>query len=408
MISMCTGRKIAFILTFILVTSCGSCERRAFDTAMDNAALGPVVIDNYSDAFNVTAAFLAGVLLSGSEKSYPALKEITATEGYRKYRAAIEKSWGEFFGPNRKAIQQWREKNLTGKNGTSVFYPFSGPDVLHPLAFYPDARDIIMFGLEPTGGVPDITKVDPKALMPQANQMLAAINFVLDHAFFVTTDMGEKVKGSSLTGISAIMMFFLARGGYEVVNVREIHIAKNGDVQAGKAAALRGEINGVEMIFKEKGATMLRRARYLQIDIGDQSPQLGRFRHLVEKYSPSTTIIKSASYLMSWDTFSRIRKIVLDNSRSILQDDSGVPYDSLKKDSTWDISYYGKYHYPLPVFRTRYQRSLDLDVRKYSKGPVPFVYGYGYGYPDMTYHIVVARKKAAGEKTEGHEKTPAH
>jgi hypothetical protein len=43
----------------------------------------------------------------------------------------------------------WRKANLPEDYSRSVFYPFSGPDILHPLTFYPEATEIIMFGLSP-------------------------------------------------------------------------------------------------------------------------------------------------------------------------------------------------------------------------------------------------------------------
>jgi len=36
----------------------------------------------------------------------------------------------------------------------SVFYPFSGPDATNPLAFFPDAADYVLVGLEPAGCIP--------------------------------------------------------------------------------------------------------------------------------------------------------------------------------------------------------------------------------------------------------------
>ena len=95
---------------------------------------------------------------------------------------------------------------------------------------------------------------------------------------------------------------------------------------------------------------------------------------------------------MKWNTFSKIRNLILSRSESILQDDSGIPFSYFKKGS-WEITGFGKYHKPLPVFKNHYQKDLKLFLDKNSKVMLPFAYGYGYGYPDMTYHLILAGKK---------------
>jgi hypothetical protein len=54
-----------------------------------------------------------------------------------------------------------KKKSLAGNNlfrkkyTDTVFYPFSGPDILNALAFFPDGTEYIMFGLESPGRIPD-------------------------------------------------------------------------------------------------------------------------------------------------------------------------------------------------------------------------------------------------------------
>lgn len=232
-----------------------------------------------------------------------------------------------------------------------------------------------------------------KQLKSQTGRLLAAINFTLDHAFFVTTDMQKKVKKSSLNGIAGIMFFFLSRDGYTIHDAKNIFITSDGDTRIGKGSDKKGEVKGVEIIFSRGSKEMLKRVRYFKIDISNKSHQLPRFSRYVQRYGSMTTIIKSASYLMSWKNFSKIRSLLLDRSGSIVQDDSGIPYKYFKNSSKWELAYFGKYHRPLPVFKSRYQKDLRRDLEKYSRGMVPFAYGYGYGYPDMTYHLLWARKK---------------
>ncbi len=380
-------------MTILLFSSCGYCGSRPDDVSVKGSSLEKITLSKHDTSFDETARFLAGVAQGNS----PRYRKLISLPWYQKYRRNIEKSWQGFFRPNMEKIRTWRKNNLTSPYSKSVFYPFSGPDILNPLLFYPEARDILMFGLEPTGGIPVMKSMTPWRLKRQTQKLLAAINFSLKHAFFVTTDMQKKVKKSSLNGITAVMFFFLAREGYTIHNAREIHITSRGLVAAGKAKK-KNDIPGIEIIFSPGSRKDLRRARYFSLDISNKSRRFRPFSRYVRNNGSLTTIIKSASYLMTWKTFSKIRNLIMERSESVLQDDSGIPYRYFKNNKKWDLTYFGMYHRPLPVFKKRYQKSLRDDVKKYSRGPVPFVYGYGYGYPDMTYHLLLARKKTADRK----------
>lgn len=346
-------------------------------------------IPKTKNGFRDTAIFL-GALPSGNNVSWHGLTE---THQYEAYKKSVERSWENFFKPNLSRIEGWTSSNLPSRYVKTIFYPFSGPDILNPLAFYPESRDIIMFGLEPTGGIPDLTSMPRQKILPGLNELLPAINFMLDHAFFITTEMEKSVGKTPLSGITAIMVFFLARGGYQVMDINLVHIDEKGKLLRGEGMPVKGCLNGVEIIFFRNNASQPKRVRYFQINIADGSPQLGRFSEWLRGQSPFSTIIKSASYLMHNSNFSAIRDIVLSHSSSILQDDSGIPYTYLKKNKDWEIRLFGKYHRPLPVFKERYQVELEKDLADTTGEPLPFVYGYGYGYGDMTYHLLLATRR---------------
>lgn len=131
----------------ILLSFCGACNGHPKDRVPADSRLEKITIKKDSSNLDDVARFLAGSPVKDASK----YQKIISSNWYRKYRSNIEKSWKGFFSPNMEKIRNWREKNITGQYSTSVFYPFSGPDVLNPLLFYPEARDILMFGLEPTG-----------------------------------------------------------------------------------------------------------------------------------------------------------------------------------------------------------------------------------------------------------------
>ena len=377
---------LRIFITSVLASIIACSYTDKYDIYTGAPGTGPLLIAEKNDIFNDTADFLAGLPVKNE-----AFKPYINREFYPKYSAEIDKNWNESFNRNRESIEKWRSENLPDDYSLSVFYPFSGPDIIHPLAFYPKAREIVMFGREPTGGIPDIKNFDPAEINRQLKLFLSAINFSLDKAFFVTLDMEKTVTPSSLNGTSAIMFFFLARGGYDILNIKEINITENGATADGTSAD-KNAVNGVEILFSAKGSKEVKRARYFTINIEDYSRQVDRFGAFIRKYPPFTTIVKSASYLMRWNNFSKIRGLVLETSNSIIQDDTGIPYNLFRNNSEWNVTHFGRYHRPITAFKMNYQKELDEDNKLYSAAPIPFVYGYGYGYKDITYHLVLAKK----------------
>ena len=381
---MLTCRNTTILCLLICFASCGP---KNYHTNTSAPLLGQPVIDNANNSFNDTGLFLAGLPLKKQE-----YKKLTGNKHYIGYKDIINKSWNTHFAPNRAKITEWRKKYLNNDYGKAVFYPFSGPDILHALTFYPDANEFVMFGLEPTGGIPDITKAEEANLEKQLHQFLVVVNFALGQSYFITKEMKVHLQPSGLNGITAIMMFFLVRGGYDIVQVKEISIAPYGSVVPWIISNNKAAANGVEILFTEKNSSEIKRVRYFSLNVENSSPQLATLDKYIEQYPPFTTIFKSASYLVWWGSFTKIRDLIMKSSNSILQDDTGIPYKILKDSPSWRITHFGKYHKPIPIFISCYQELLETDNAIYSKAPINFEYGYGYAYEDITYHLVWAQK----------------
>jgi hypothetical protein len=85
--------------------------------------------------------------------------------------------------------------------------------------------------------------------------------------------------------------------------------------------------------------------------------------------------------------------LILDESEYILQDDSGIPvpyFDTTK----WDLTFYGNYTRPIPLFTARHQEDL-YDIYSGNKGynikPLPF--GIGYKFRKGTSNMMLGSKK---------------
>src|SRR5262249_57395377 len=64
---------------------------------------------------------------------------------------------------------------------------------------------------------------------------------------------------------------------------------------------------------------------YLSTDLSNSGVKASGFLKFCETLAPGNSLIKSASYLLHSGNFTTVRKFILANSATIIQDDSGVP-----------------------------------------------------------------------------------
>jgi hypothetical protein len=138
----------------------------------------------------------------------------------------------------------------------------------------------------------------------------------------------------------------------------------------------------------------LKSITYFSVDISDSGlANRAFFLDSIGRTAPYTTYLKSASYLMHRDSFSRIRSFILEKSNHVVEDDSGMPLAFFPADK-WARSFYGMYTQPISLFAARYQpdlRAIYKDAAKNGVKPLPF--GTGYNFKEGDSHLLVARKK---------------
>jgi len=103
------------------------------------------------------------------------------------------------------------------------------------------------------------------------------------------------------------------------------------------------------------------------------------FLKFCETLAPANSLIKSASYLLHSGNFTTVRNFLLNNSATIIQDDSGIPltYYSTKK---WRLFPFGRYLGPIDEFQGRYQESYAALFRRAQ--PIDFGIGYRWRTPE--------------------------
>lgn len=315
------------------------------------------------------AKFIAGIQVDSTSTLYT----LSQTAEWKKYRAETDSSWAKFNRLSAK-ITTWKNKELpaTDEAFETLFYPFGGPDYLFANIFFPKAKNFILMGLESPGAAPQIVDTKKDELKGMLNLYKKAIEDVIQLSFFRTVDMKEELKTQAIDGTTPIIMLFLARAGKEIVSVTPSTLDNEGKM----VPSIAKDRVSVDIAFKNPEDSVVRHVYYLSTNVAD--PTLSKnipYMKYLENIDPqSKSFIKSATYLMHKSYFSIIRNTVLNKSLMVLQDNSGIAYKFYDK-TKWDITLYGTYENPIPLFKDFYESDLSEAYKKASK-PVDFRYGY--------------------------------
>ena len=98
------------------------------------------------------AAFLSGMPLPPGSS----LATLQRSPDYRAHQKELQEQWAFCKRLRYEAMQLWGREHLSQNISTRgvVRYLFGGPDFLNAHAFFPDARILVLGGLEPVGEVP--------------------------------------------------------------------------------------------------------------------------------------------------------------------------------------------------------------------------------------------------------------
>jgi hypothetical protein len=194
-------------------------------------------------------------------------------------------------------------------------------------------------------------------------------------------------------------MISMALSGLEILRFAPQELTA-GDSQAGAASepAPRRSLRkprGILVEFRAPGSPVVRRLIYFSVDVPDASLAAHpAFLAFVRKRAPTSTLLKSASYLLHAREFSKLRAALLEVSRFLVQDDSGLPYKTLVSHG-WQFRLHGTYTVPIPPFEGAFQPALQAAYRKQQPEPLPFDFGYHFNdRRDTRANVMVGRKVA--------------
>ena len=343
---------------------------------------------------NDTARVLAG-LRAPLESELAKVIDVQALE---RHRASLGASWAQLRERQLDPVARFARAELgdAGNAPKRVYYPFSGPDALYLLTLFPDAQTSILTGLEPVGSVPDFAGLDAGEIEAGLAEVRKSLYAILSFSFFRTNDLTVDLRKSRFSGVTPILFVFLAEAGYAVYDVRYVLLTPAGQLCRADPKLIAkppsGHIAGVEVEYFHPDDANFRRMLYFAADLGDgglrRTPQ---YLDFVTAFDPEATYLKSASYLMYKPYFSLVRKLILDHSERVLQDDSGIPHAWFRP-GVWEATLYGRYGSPIGLFNNWQQPALR---EAYTQSePKPLDFGIGYRHRKNDSNLQLYRKRA--------------
>ncbi len=333
-----------------------------------------------------TARLLAGLPVSPQSPLY----EVSQDPHVRQQAAQLDAAFDRAENTQLVKIRAWSSANLTEPSPV-MFYMFGGPDFLYADAFFANAKTYVLSGLEPVGPIPDLARLPRWAVAQALRSIQVSLRTVLRVSYFITAQMSQDLNAGPVSGTLPILYVFLARSGKVIHSVNLVHLDDQGTLQPGDGLRARSPARGVEIVFSAKDGAQ-KKLYYFSTNLADQGNRPLALLLFAKSLGQGDSFVKSASYLMHNANFSQVRNFLLENSKVILQDDSGIPI-RLFDPAKWEFRPYGRYVQPIPIFEGMYQPKLAELYQRSPPRPLDFGVGYRW-YPNESNLLLAIRLPA--------------
>jgi hypothetical protein len=387
-------RFFALFASALIILSCSagkSPEQPMGSVRVDSIPLPepkPVV---YKDTtLDNTARFIAGL----AQLDQNNLSALEKDKYWTDFKSSMDANWDKMVSQRLKPMNDWQQQTLSPliKDSLKLFYPFSGPDFLHAETFYPQAPEYIMAALEPIIEIPSLETISVLKRDMFLDSLGKSLRDLFGKSYFITNHMMKDFR--SIKGVLPIFYFLIERSGNEMISQSFIGLTNGGEEKAiAYSDYKKFNTHGVKIVFRNIKTQTMKTLYYFSTDISNKGltkrPELAAF---ISATKPYNTFVKSASYLMHHPDFTKIRDILLNQSESIFQDDTGIPFKEVKKTKYFDPHFYGEYVKPVSDFPWL-EKQPDLDSAfKASQQPLPFSLGYHWSSQKQHYMLMVRKK----------------
>ncbi len=340
-------------------------------------------------------------LIAGIRTPQSILAPFESRPVWTEFAKSFDKNWDKYDKMRLAPMREWAAGELAKpmSSGLTVFYPFSGPDFVNLYTLFPHAGTYILMALEPIGEIPGFQAMSEKDFDSFFADIQKSLHDLLNIDYFISAHMLTAMESKELNGVLPFLLFFMARENTRILDVEYWFMEPDGTIQkvpgfeSGKPGAA-GAIPGVRILFESAGSPGNKPQTLYYFRLNLYNSTFRRNSHFItflKGFGPLISFMKSASYVMFDPQVSIARQFVLDQSRYVLQEDSGIPFRYFDP-SVWALQFYGTYSEPISIFKHDYQADL---ARIYQTGrdikPLPF--GIGYHFQVDTANLLLATKK---------------
>jgi hypothetical protein len=373
------------------------------DTVMPELVVEKILSDSLQEVveellpLNDTLNAIADVM-SGITDTNEIFKFVQTSNDFKVFSKNFDKRWRTYDSTRLRNLRAFKENEIAKivKPQATLFYPFSGPDILHAQTFFPEADKYVMIGLEPVGSLPQFKKEETDSLASYFQKVNTSLNAILKFSFFRTQSMKNDLKNEEVDGTLHLLFLFLKRTGNEFSSVKPVTVDTSGAIKYEASfealKKLKTNTRGVEIKFMDVN-NRPKTLYYFSLNAADGGLKSNRgFMAYLKAMGTVNTYLKGASYLMHKDYFSMVRTVILNQSEHVIQDDSGIAFHYFLDDEhQWNYAFFGQYLKPIPMFSEFYQK--DLDSLYKAQGAKPIGFGIGYNFKDKNSNFMIATKR---------------
>src|SRR5688572_5975040 len=269
-----------------------------------------------------TAQIMAGIQPTPGD---PLIDRLVATESWIQHKAAMEAQWKPVRA-RLSAIERWRDQEvkLTHAATRTLLYPFSGPDFINAWALFPNHGKYVFFSLESPGNLPNLEKMGAKEFEALLRDVRNAFAEIFQRNYFITSFMGKQLTTPYLKGTVPIMSTMMALYGLRVAKIERIDPFPEltSAYEEPKAKRPGKILRGAKITFLDAVGTP-HELSYFSLDATDKAlTYYPDFLDWVGRNRPASALLKSASYLLHDNQFSKTRDMVLASADVLVQDDT--------------------------------------------------------------------------------------
>jgi len=346
-------------------------------------------------------------LIAGLTPTRPAQMALAQREEWNGHGARMQSAWARLRAGQAAPLMEWRDAVLPKDCPVSetLLYPFSGPDFFNVYWLFPNCDRYVLFGLEPIGRVPAVEEMSEERFASLLVSVREAMANLFARNYFITSHMGKQLRTEALNGVVPIFMISMALAGVEILSIKPLVLdpikpaATNSAAAQDPNARPPQKLRGVTIEFRHPDSRNVQALHYFSVDVSNKGIRnYPEFTKFIRDLGPTASLVKAASYLMHIDQFTRIRDLLLNSSRFLVQDDTGVPYTVLAKRG-WSMRVYGRYREPIPPFEGHFQRSLAEQYEIQKPKQLPFRFGYRRGHEGDERSNVMVGVRPAPQKS---------